>query len=170
MGTAGFLPQTLLRLGEANSLGRGQAGPAAGAVLPRRPPCCLAWTAALPWRTRPGWGGRAAASPALLPARSCCAICGHSSAFTQEGKARCSGFIFCLCSPISSFAGNALSLLSLSVSTTALELLDWGPYFVCVPRPAGSQARRPQDVRQTSKQRGKKTELQVYFSPTSSKF
>lgn len=67
MGTAGFLPQTLLRLGEANSLGRGQAGPAAGAVLPRRPPCCLAWTAALPWRTRPGGGG--AEQPR---ARLCC--------------------------------------------------------------------------------------------------
>lgn len=168
MGTAGFPPQTLLLLGEANSLGRGQAGPAAGAVLPRRLPCCLAWTAALPWRTRPG--GRAAASPALLPARSCCATCGHSSAFTQDGEARCSGFTFCLCSPISSFAGNTLSLLSPSVSTTALELLDWGPYFVCVPRPAGSQAHGPQDVQQISKQRGKKTELRVYFSPTSSKF
>ena len=73
-------------------------------------------------QSHPREHARGPEQPAPLPSRSCCASCGHSSALTQEGEARSSGFTFCVCSPISSFAGSLLSHVCLHICAGAAGL------------------------------------------------
>ena len=153
-GAAGLPPQTLLRLGEASSLGRGQAGPAAGGVLPPTPTLLSGVDSSPALQDTSGGVGGWAEQPR---ARLCClpgaAVPSVATAQLSPRRGRPGPlvlyFAFVLPSPHSLETPSPCS--HTSVSTTALELLDWGLYFMRVPRPAGFQARGPQDAQQISK-------------------